>query len=184
MSRIGAQPIPIPAGCSLAIGADTVTVKGPKGEIELRYPPQLEVKEEAQEVVVRRKDESARALHGLWRSLIANALQGVSVGFEKRLELVGTGYRVKKEGDKLIMSLGFSHPIVVEPEPGISFAVENEKEVIVRGIDKQRVGQVAASIRSRRPPEPYKGKGFHYQGEVVRRKPGKAAKVGAPQGAA
>lgn len=186
MSRIGSQPITIPEGITVNVEEDAIVVKGPKGELKQPTFPELEVKIEDQQVRIRRKgnDNKSRALHGLIRSLIANAVKGVSEGYEKRLELVGTGYRVKKEGEKLVLTLGFSHPVEIKPIEGVSLNAEGEKEIIVRGINKQRVGQVAASIRELRKPEPYKGKGIRYKGEVIRRKPGKTAKIGVAQGEA
>lgn len=186
MSRIGRQPIAIPEGVTLTVEESGIVVKGPKGKLVPPTFPELEIKIEGREVRVTKKGkgDKAGALHGLARSLIANAVKGVVEGYEKRLELVGTGYRVKKEGDKLVLSLGFSHSVIVEPIEGVSLDIEGNKEIIVGGLDKQRVGQVAANIRKLRKPEPYKGKGIRYKGEVVRRKPGKAAKVGAAQGGA
>lgn len=186
MSRIGRQPITIPEGVTLNVEGNVVVIKGPKGELKQPTFPELDIKIKDQQVHIIKKDNNnkSRALHGLARSLIANAVKGVIEAYEKRLELVGTGYRVKKEGEKLILSLGFSHPVIVESIEGISLDIEGEKEIIVRGIDKQRVGQVAANIRKKRKPEPYKGKGIRYKDEVIRRKPGKAAKIGAAQGEA
>lgn len=183
MSRIGRQPVPIPEGVRVSVEGKTIFVKGPKGELIHQTFPKLDVRIEDKQVRITRKgnDSKSRALHGLLRSLIANAVKGVSVGYEKHLELVGTGYRVKKEGEKLILTLGFSHPVTVEPIEGILLDTQGEKEIIVKGINKQRVGQVAASIRQLRKPEPYKGKGIRYKGEIVRRKPGKTAKIGTGQ---
>lgn len=183
MSRIGRQPIAIPEGVSASLEKEGIMVRGPKGELILPIFAELKVEIKNEEILVNRTkdDKQSRALHGLLRSLIANCIQGVSSGYEKRLELEGTGYRVKKEENKLVLTLGFSHPVVVEPPEGIELNVEGNKEIIIRGIDKQRVGQTAANIRSLKKPEPYKGKGIRYKGEIVRRKPGKAAKVGAAQ---
>lgn len=178
MSRIGKQPIHIPQGVFVTVSDDGVQVKGPHGELTVNLLQGLKVRVEGQTLTVSREKEDKRAIHGLLRSVIANAVHGVSTGFEKRLELVGTGYRVKKEGEKLVLTLGFSHPVVVEPVAGVTLETEGEKQIIVRGYDKQLVGQVAANIRLLKKPEPYKGKGVRYQGEVVRLKPGKAAKVG------
>lgn len=184
MSRIGQQPITIPEEVSVSNEGGKILVKGPKGQLEHELFPQLDIEIKKEEVVIKRKNDNARALHGLLRSIIANAVEGVSKGFEKQLELVGTGYRVKKEGSKIIMNLGFSHPVIVESSEGIDLQVEGNKEIIIRGIDKQKVGQVAADIRSKRKPEVYKGKGIRYKGEVIKLKPGKAAKIGASEGGA
>lgn len=184
MSRIGKLPIEIPENVNVVLEDKMIVIKGPKGEIRERLFPKLLVEVKDKKITVTRKKDNDRtkALHGLLRSLIANAVEGVEKGFQKKLELVGTGYRVKKEQDKLILSLGFSHPVFVEPLEGVTLDVEGQKEIIVSGINKQLVGQVAADIRSYRKPEPYKGKGIRYKGEIVRRKPGKAAKVGISQG--
>lgn len=186
MSRIGTQPIAIPHGVTCTLNGRELIVKGPKGELHEKIPSELTVHVTEGELRVVRKGETEKekALHGLTRMLLQNAVNGVCVGYETRLELEGTGYRVKKEQEKLILTLGFSHPVVVEPTPGVTYDVEGEKEIIIRGIDKQRVGQTAANVRMLRPPEPYKGKGIRYKGEVVRRKPGKAAKVGQAVGGA
>lgn len=181
MSRIGKQPINLPEGIGVTITRGRVLVKGPKGELQVPSPEGITITLTGQTLRVQSERNEMKAMHGLIRSLIANAIEGVSTGFEKRLELVGTGYRVKKEGEKLVLALGFSHPVVVEPTAGITFETEGEKEIIIRGLDKQLVGQSAANIRKIKKPEPYKGKGVLYKGEVVRRKPGKAAKVGVAQ---
>ncbi len=183
MSRIGKQPITIPGEVEVKMEGDLIIIRGPKGELKQSLFPELSVEMKDQEIIISRNKDSdqAKALHGLFRSLVANAVEGVLKGFEKRLELVGTGYRVKTEGDKLILSLGFSHPIIVQPKEDVTLEIEGQKEIIIKGIDKQRVGQVAAEIRGLRKPEPYKGKGVRYKGEVVRRKPGKAAKIGGEQ---
>lgn len=179
MSRIGRQPIAIPEGVTVQEKKGQIVVQGPEGGLEVSIPSSLDVKVADKQIIVQRKSDKDRAIHGLQRSLIANAVQGVAKGFEKRLELVGTGYRVKQDGDNLTLTLGFSHPVKVEKIEGIILETEGEKEIIIKGIDKQKVGQIAANIRSLRKPEPYKGKGIRYKGEIVRRKPGKAAKVGA-----
>lgn len=186
MSRIGKQPIQIPEAVNITLKDEEIVISGPQGEIKETLFPQLHIEIKDKQISITRikEDDKTRALHGLLRSLIANAVKGVKEGFEKRLELVGTGYRVKKEDDKLVLSLGFSHPVVVDTLEGVTLKVEGQKEIIISGIDKQLVGQVAANIRSFRKPEPYKGKGIRYKGELVRRKPGKAAKVGASQGGA
>jgi large subunit ribosomal protein L6 len=178
MSRIGKQPIEIPSGVDVTIGEDAlVTVKGPRGELRQRLHPEMRiVRDEGVIRVERPSDEGFhRSLHGLTRSLIANMVEGVTKGFEKRLEIQGVGYRAALRGQALELSVGFSHPVVVEPRAGITFEVPTPTEVIVKGIDKQQVGQTAAEVRSVRPPEPYKGKGIRYQGEYVRRKVGKRA---------
>ena len=182
MSRIGSQPITIPEDVSVAFSGKTVVVvKGPKGEVSQPIPSKISVKLEGQELKVTRQNDSrqARSLHGLTRSLLANMVIGVKEGYQKRLELVGTGYRVAKQGDQLSLTLGFSHPVEVKPKAGVKLEVESNNKIIISGLDKQLVGQTAAEIRALKKPEPYKGKGIRYQGEVVRRKPGKAAKVGA-----
>lgn len=178
MSRIGRLPIQIPAGVTVAIDGQNVAVKGPKGELSLVVANPIEVAlEENQVLVTRPNDErDSRSLHGLTRTLIANQIIGVTDGYTKGLEVVGTGYRVALKGANLEFALGFSHPVVVEPPAGISFTVEGNNKVTVAGIDKQAVGEVAANIRKIRKPEPYKGKGVRYAGEIVRRKAGKAGK--------
>lgn len=178
MSRIGKQPIPVPSGVDVNIEGPTVTVKGPKGELSQTFSELLNIAIEEGNILVTRPDDSrqARSLHGLTRTLISNMVTGVSAGFFKNLEIVGVGYRATLKGKDLELALGFSHPVVVEPEAGIEFEVPQPTRITVRGIDKQRVGQVAAEIRQWRKPEPYKGKGIRYEGEYVRRKLGKAAK--------
>ncbi|HSK47997.1 MAG TPA: 50S ribosomal protein L6 [Coriobacteriia bacterium] len=178
MSRIGKQPIPVPSGVEVQIDGSTVTVKGPKGELSQTFSELMAISLEEGNVVVARPDDSreAKSLHGLTRTLLSNMVVGVSDGFSKNLEIVGVGYRAVLKGTDLELALGFSHPVVVTPEPGISFEVPAPTKITVRGIDKQRVGQVAAEIRAWRKPEPYKGKGVRYEGEYVRRKLGKAAK--------
>ena len=178
MSRIGKKPIPVPAGVDVTIDGTNVTVKGPKGELSKSFYEYLTISREGDEIVVTRPDDSrtSRAMHGLTRTLIHNMVVGVSTGFSKRLELQGVGYRVALKGKNLELSLGFSHPVIVEPEEGISFEVPDNTHIVVNGIDNQRVGQVAADIRAHRPPEPYKGKGIRYEGEVVKHKEGKAGK--------
>ena len=181
MSRIGRQPIAIPEGVTVSQAEGKIVVKGPKGELSFALFPELKVNLEGSEIRLQRRVDKASALHGLMRALLMNAVIGVTQGFEKHLELVGTVYRAKKEGEKLSLSLGFSHPVIVTPEIGISLDVEEQKEIIVKGIDKYQVGQMAANIRKLRKPEPYKGKGIRYKDEIVKLKPGKAAKVGAAQ---
>ena len=177
MSRIGKQPIPVPDGVEITIEPQLVKVKGPKGELQERVNRDIGVKQENGEVVVTRPSDRGdhRALHGLTRSLIANMVEGVTNGFEKRLEIQGVGYRARLQGKSLELALGYSHPVPIQAPTGIEFEVPVPTRVIVKGNDKQQVGQVAAVIRKQRPPEPYKGKGIRYSGEYVRRKVGKRA---------
>ncbi|MGN0046062.1 MAG: 50S ribosomal protein L6 [Eggerthellaceae bacterium] len=178
MSRIGKQPVTVPAGVEVAIDGTTVTVKGPKGELTREFASIMTIKQEGDQVIVERPDDSreAKSLHGLTRTLIHNMVVGVSEGYSKKLVMVGVGYRAALKGKDLEMQLGYSHPVVVTPVDGIEFEVPSQTEIIVKGISKEVVGQVAADIRSWRKPEPYKGKGIRYEGEFVRRKLGKAAK--------
>ena len=178
MSRIGKKPVQIPAGVEVTVGDNKVTVKGPKGTLEQSIYEKLTVEVKDNEVVVTRSDDEAntRARHGLDRALIHNMVVGVSEGYVKGLELAGVGYRVQLKGKNLEFSLGYSHPVHYDAPEGIEFEVPDNTHVNVKGIDKQQVGQVAAEIRGKRPPEPYKGKGIHYVGEHIRRKLGKAAK--------
>ncbi|NAZ84725.1 50S ribosomal protein L6 [Kineococcus indalonis] len=179
MSRIGRLPITVPAGVDVTIDGPAVTVKGPKGSLThtVASPIVVERTDEGTLQVTRPNDErTSRALHGLTRTLVANMVQGVTQGYEKRLEIVGTGYRVTARGSDLEFALGFSHPVVVRAPEGITFAVENNTRFSVAGIDKQQVGEVAANIRKLRKPDPYKGKGVRYAGEQIRRKVGKAGK--------
>jgi large subunit ribosomal protein L6 len=178
MSRIGRLPIEIPAGVDVKIDGSAVAVKGPKGELALTVASPIEVAVEDGQVLVTRPDDerASRSLHGLTRTLIANQIIGVTTGYTKGLEIVGTGYRVTAKGSALEFALGFSHLVTVEPPAGITFTVEGNTKVTVSGIDKQAVGEVAANIRKLRKPEPYKGKGVRYAGEVVRRKAGKSGK--------
>ncbi len=179
MSKIGRLPISIPAGVSLTLTGNLVTVKGSKGELSYTVPAKISVKQEGDQVVVARSsdDKPVRALHGLTRALIANMVTGVSTGFTKTLELVGTGYRARMEGATLVLSLGFSHEVKFPSPAGITIKVENTNLITLTGFDRQAVGQAAAVIRAYKKPEPYKGKGIRYTGEVVRRKAGKAAKA-------
>ena len=178
MSRIGRLPITVPGGVTVSQEDRVVTVKGPKGELQLTIPDPIEVAVEDNTVTVTRPDDEreSRALHGLVRTLINNNIIGVTEGFQKTLEVVGTGYRVASKGQSLEFALGYSHSITVEPPAGVTFSVEGNDKVTVSGIDKQAVGEAAANIRKLRKPEPYKGKGVRYEGEYVRRKAGKAGK--------
>lgn len=178
MSRIGKLPIPLPAGVTVAIDGQNVSVKGPKGELALTISEPIKVTLEDNSVIVSRPDDEAKSksLHGLSRTLIANNVHGVSTGFTKTLEIVGTGYRAASKGSNLELALGFSHPVVIEPPKGITLTVEGNTKIIISGVDKQAVGEVAANIRKIRKPEPYKGKGIRYEGERVRRKAGKSGK--------
>ncbi|MCY7406838.1 MAG: 50S ribosomal protein L6 [Alkalinema sp. CAN_BIN05] len=175
MSRIGKRPIPVPDKVTVTIEGQTVTVKGPKGELSRTLPPEVEILLEGETVLVNRRNESrpARQRHGLCRTLIANMVEGVSQGFIKKLEIQGVGYRAAVQGKILNLAMGFSHPVNIDPPEGISFLVEGTTNVTVSGIDKEVVGNTAARIRAVRPPEPYKGKGIRYAGEIVRRKVGK-----------
>jgi large subunit ribosomal protein L6 len=177
MSRIGKQPIPVPSGVDVAIEPELVRVKGPKGELQERVSPAMSVTQENGEIVVTRPTDRGehRALHGLTRSLIANMVEGVTGGYEKRLEIQGVGYRAQLQGRKLVLALGYSHPVELDAPDGIEFEVPQPTRIVVRGISKQAVGEVAAIIRKQRPPEPYKGKGIRYEGEYVARKVGKRA---------
>ena len=178
MSRIGKLPVPVPAGVDVTISGALETVTGPKGTLDHTVPAPNTVAQEDGTLVVSRPDDEreSRALHGLTRTLLANIVTGVTQGYEKKLEIVGTGYRVAAKGQSLEFALGFSHPVTVTAPEGITFAVESPTKFSVAGIDKQQVGEVAANIRKIRKPEPYKGKGVRYAGEVVRRKVGKAGK--------
>ena len=179
MSRIGKLPVPVPAGVDVTIDGTTVTVKGPKGELTRTFSDILTIeREEDGSILVTRPDDEreSRSLHGLTRTLINNMIIGVNEGYSKTLELVGVGYRAALKGDTLELSLGFSHPVNVKKPEGITFECPNQTKIVISGIDKQKVGQVAADIRKFRKPEPYKGKGIRYQGEHIRRKEGKAAK--------
>ncbi|MCL2756560.1 MAG: 50S ribosomal protein L6 [Coriobacteriia bacterium] len=177
MSRIGKQPIPVPAGVDVVIDGQAVKVKGAKGELVHTFLPQVRIKQEGATLFVERIDDSreARSFHGLSRTLLSNMVTGVSAGFSKNLEIIGVGYRAALKEGNLEMQLGYSHPVIVKAPEGISFEVPAPTQIIVRGIDKQQVGQIAANIRKWRSPEPYKGKGIRYAGERVRRKLGKAA---------
>ena len=178
MSRIGRMPVAIPSGVDVAIDGRQVTVKGPKGTLSLEIVQPIEVKQADGTITVTRPSDEGeiRALHGLSRSLIANMVTGVTDGYRKTLEIVGVGYRVQAKGKDLEFSLGYSHPVPVSPPDGITFRVETPTRLVVEGIDKQQVGEVAANLRKLRKPDPYKGKGVRYQGEQIRRKVGKAGK--------
>src|SRR5690625_163746 len=178
MSRIGCKAIEIPEGVEVKLNDHTVNVKGPKGELSRSLHTDMVVKIEGNQIIVERPTDAKehRSLHGTTRSLIQNMIEGVSKGFQKELEIIGVGYRAQKQGSKLVVGAGYSHPVEIEQEENIEFDVPKNTEIIVKGIDKERVGAVAANIRAIRPPEPYKGKGIRYKGEQVRRKEGKTAK--------
>ena len=179
MSRIGRMPIAIPAGVTVTIAEkNVVSVKGPKGELVRELPVEMEIKEEEGKIIVTRPNDLKRmkSLHGLTRTLIANMITGVTAGYEKKLEINGVGYRASKAGKKLTLNLGYSHPVEMEDPEGIETVMEGQNIIFVRGIDKEKVGQIAAEIRSKREPEPYKGKGIKYADEVIRRKVGKTGK--------
>jgi len=177
MSRIGKQPIELPAGVSVSLSPGRVMVNGPLGELTQQVPARMQVEQDDGTIVVKRPTERGddRALHGLTRSLIANMVEGVTSGFQKRLEIQGVGYRAAVRGTDLELNVGYSHSVVLKAPQGITFEVPTPTEVIIKGIDKQQVGQTAAEVRKVRPPEPYKGKGIRYEGEYVRRKVGKRA---------
>ena len=178
MSRIGKKPIAIPAGVDVKINGSEVTVKGPKGELKNTFNADISIVMENNEIVVSRPTDNKehRALHGLTRTLIANMVEGVSNGYKKELEVNGVGYRAQKQGKNLVMNLGYSHQVIMPEIDGITIEVPNNNSIIISGADKQKVGQFAAEVREKRPPEPYKGKGIKYVGEYIRRKEGKAAK--------
>ncbi|MET3699920.1 large subunit ribosomal protein L6 [Bacillus oleivorans] len=178
MSRVGKKPIEVPAGVTVTLDNNTVTVKGPKGELTRSFNPAINIEIEDNVINVTRPSESQehRTLHGTTRALLANMVEGVSKGFERGLELIGVGYRASKQGNKLVLNVGYSHPVEIEPEKGIEIEVPSATKIIVKGFNKERVGALAANIRDVRPPEPYKGKGIRYEGEHVRRKEGKTGK--------
>ena len=178
MSRIGKMPITVPAGVEVIIDGNTVTAKGPKGELTRTFSDILTIEQQEQTITVTRPDDSrlAKSQHGLTRSLIANMVEGVDKGYSKKLQLVGVGYRAALKGSDLEMQLGYSHPILVKAVEGITFEVPTQTEIVISGPSKEQVGQVAADVRAWRKPEPYKGKGIRYEGEQIRRKLGKAAK--------
>ena len=177
LSRIGRKPIPLPSGVNVDVGYGEVTVSGPRGTLTQAYHPDVSVKVEDGEVIVERLSERKfhRSLHGLTRSLIANAVIGVTDGYTRTLELMGVGYRVQATGDGVVLNVGYSHPVEIHPPDGVTMEVEGNNRIHVRGIDKQKVGQLAARVRRVRPPNAYKEKGIRYQGEVLRFKPGKSA---------
>ena len=178
MSRIGRKPIVIPAGVEVTINGSDVTVKGPKGTLNSTFHPMIKIEQQGAEVIVTRPNDEkeARSLHGLTRTLISNMVEGVSKGFTKELEIRGVGYRAAKQGKDLVMNLGYSHQVIVPEEGDITIEVPDPNKIIIHGIDKQHVGQFAAQVREKRPPEPYKGKGIRYVGEFVAHKEGKAGK--------
>ena len=179
MSRIGRMPIALPAGVEVTVAADNVvTVKGKLGTLTEKMSPRMTIKVEGNEMIVTRPtdEKEDKSLHGLTRALLFNMVEGVTNGYSKRLEIVGVGYRVEKQGKKLVLNLGYSHPVFFEEGNGITFEVPDSNTIVVKGIDKQAVGQVAAQIREKRPPEPYLGKGIKYTGEQIRRKAGKTGK--------
>lgn len=178
MSRIGKRPIPIPAKVTVTVDGQTIGVKGPKGELSRTLPPEAIIEQDGQTIVIKRRDESrpARQRHGLCRTLVANMVEGVSQGFQRRLEIQGVGYRAQVQGRSLVLTIGYSHPVQIDPPDGIQLAVENNTNVIVSGIDKELVGNIAARIRAVRPPEVYKGKGIRYAGEFIKLKAGKSGK--------
>ena len=179
MSRIGREPIAVPAGVTITISdSNYVTVKGPLGELAQQFATELTIAQDGATLTVSRPNDQKeiRALHGLTRTLLNNMVVGVTKGYEKRLEIVGVGYRVEKQAGKIVLGLGYSHPVVFEEKDGVTFACPDNTTILVKGIDKQAVGQVAAVIRSKRPPEPYLGKGIKYAGERIRRKAGKTGK--------
>ncbi len=178
MSRIGKKPIAIPAGVDVTVDGNVVTVKGSKVTLTQSFRPEMKVEVENGEIIVSRPDDTKemKSLHGLTRTLISNMVTGVNTGFKKELEINGVGYKAAKDGNKLVMNLGYSHQVIIPEPDGITFEVPGPNKVIVNGADKQKVGQVAAEIREKRPPEPYKGKGIKYVGETIIRKEGKAGK--------
>jgi large subunit ribosomal protein L6 len=178
MSRVGKKPIVIPAGVTVTLNNNTATVKGPKGELTRTFHPDITISVEENQVTITRPSDvkEHRALHGTTRAVLANMVEGVSTGFTRGLELIGVGYRAQKQGTKLVLNVGYSHPVEIEPEEGLEIEVPANTKIIIKGTDKERVGALAANIRGVRPPEPYKGKGIRYEGEFVRRKEGKTGK--------
>ncbi|MBT2698342.1 MULTISPECIES: 50S ribosomal protein L6 [Bacillaceae] len=178
MSRVGKKPIVIPAGVTVTLNNSTATVKGPKGELTRTFHPDITINVEENLVTITRPSDvkEHRALHGTTRAVLANMIEGVSTGFTRGLELIGVGYRAQKQGTKLVLNVGYSHPVEIEPEEGLEIEVPANTKIVIKGTDKERVGALAANIRGVRPPEPYKGKGIRYEGEFVRRKEGKTGK--------
>jgi large subunit ribosomal protein L6 len=178
MSRVGKKPIVIPAGVTVTLNNNTVTVKGPKGELTRTFHSDITITVEENLVTITRPSDAKehRALHGTTRAVLANMVEGVSTGFTRGLELIGVGYRAQKQGNKLVLNVGYSHPVEIEAEEGLEIEVPANTKIIIKGTDKERVGALAANIRGVRPPEPYKGKGIRYEGEFVRRKEGKTGK--------
>ena len=178
MSRIGKQPVVIPNGVEVKVNGSEVTVKGPKGTLTNTFRPEIAIAVEGNEIIVTRPNDNKlnRSLHGLTRTLVANMVTGVSAGYSKTLEVNGVGYRAQKQGKNLVLNLGFSHQVIIPEIDGISIEVPSPNQIVISGADKQQVGQFAAEVRAKRPPEPYKGKGIKYAGEYIRRKEGKAAK--------
>lgn len=176
MSRIGKQPIPVPPGVDINIDGTAVRIKGPKGQLERELHRDMIIKHEEGQLVVERPSDNKlhRSLHGLTRTLLSNMVVGVTAGFQKNLELVGVGYRASKQGNKLVLAVGYSHPVEIEPESGLEIEVPVPTKISIKGVDKEKVGALAAKVRSVREPEPYKGKGIKYEGEKIRRKAGKA----------
>lgn len=180
MSRIGRQPVPIPPGVDVQIEGNTVWVKGPKGQLSRDFHPEIIIRREEDRLRVERPSDNKlhRSLHGLTRTLLNNMILGVTKGFEKTLELTGVGYRASRQGNKLVLAMGYSHPVEIVPEEGLEIEVPTPTKVVVKGIDKEKIGNLAAKIRGVREPEPYKGKGIRYEGERIRRKAGKAGVKG------
>jgi len=180
VSRIGRRPIDLPAGVEVTLGEGRITVKGAKGTLERGIPKGIAINKEDNRLIVTRASDikEHRSLHGLTRALVANMVEGVEKGFEKKLELVGTGYRASMQGKKLVLTVGYSHPVEIEPPAGIEFETPAATRITIKGIDKEQVGNIAASVRAVRSPEPYKGKGIKYEGEKIRRKAGKTGKTG------
>jgi large subunit ribosomal protein L6 len=178
MSRVGKKPIEIPAGVTVTVNNNSVIVRGPKGELTRSFSPDITINVEENVVTITRPSDAKehRALHGTTRAVIANMVEGVSTGFTRNLELIGVGYRASKQGNKLVLNVGYSHPVEIEPETGLEIEVPANTKIVIKGTDKERVGALAANIRGVRPPEPYKGKGIRYEGEFVRRKEGKTGK--------
>ncbi|MBV7508824.1 50S ribosomal protein L6 [Bacillus sp. sid0103] len=178
MSRVGKKPIVIPAGVTVTLNNNTVTVKGPKGELTRTFHSDITINVEENQVSITRPSDvkEHRALHGTTRAVLANMVEGVSTGFTRGLELIGVGYRAQKQGNKLVLNVGYSHPVEIEAEEGLEIEVPANTKILIKGTDKERVGALAANIRGVRPPEPYKGKGIRYEGEFVRRKEGKTGK--------